>query len=210
MSDSLLKTWIKICGITSVEDALAAVNHGADAIGLVFAESRRRVDLPAAKAIVGALRGSIATVGVFLDEKMETIRQIADDVGLDAVQLHGRQSIHDCRKIDRKIIKRFDIHPGIKRDDLVSRMQAYPVFACLLDPGAGDGVPFDWNLAKDLPLRTIVAGGLSCENVRGMVELLHPFGVDVSTGVERVPGRKDHGKMRKFIEEVRYAQQPAA
>lgn len=205
MPENLEKTWIKICGITSFKDALAAVKYGADAVGFVFAESKRRIDLSTAKAIVSALHKTIMTVGIFLNERPETVRQIADDVGLDAVQLHGAESPEDCLKIGRKVIKRFDVRPGVARSELVLNMQPYEVFACLLDPGAGEGTPFDWKVVKDLPFRTIVAGGLSCENVRGMIEWLHPFGVDVSTGVEGTPGKKDHDKIQKFIEEVRHA-----
>ncbi len=200
-------TWIKICGITSLEDARAAADCGADAVGFVFAESKRRIDPALARTIVRGLPSGVMRVGVFKDERPETIRQIAETVELDAVQLHGSETASDCRRLGRRVIKRFDIRSGVSSDALVPRMAAYPVFAFLLDPGAGDGIPFDWSMAGDVPFRVILAGGLSPENVREAIRLVAPFGVDVSTGVEWAPGRKDHDKIQKFIEEVRHVRQ---
>lgn len=201
-----LHTWIKICGITSLEDALVSVECGADAVGFVFAESKRRMDPVDAEKIVRALPDGIETVGVFMDEKQETVHRIVQDVGLDAVQLHGSESVEDCRAAGVKVIKRFDIRPGDTSRSLVLRMEPYPVFANLLDPGAGDGVPFDWNIAVNIPFRLIVAGGLTPQNVREVIRVLHPFGVDVSTGVEAEPGKKDKVKIKEFVEEVRNAE----
>jgi len=198
------QTWIKICGITSLEDARAAADCGADAVGFVFAESKRRIHPALARAIAFGLPSNVMRVGVFMDEKPETVRQIAETVGLDAVQLHGSETASDCASIGRPVIRRFDVRPGVSRDALVSQMASYPAFACLLDPGSGDGNPFDWSVARDIPFRVILAGGLSTENIRQAIRLVHPFGVDVSTGVERAPGRKDPIKIRKFIEEVRH------
>jgi phosphoribosylanthranilate isomerase len=199
------ETWVKICGITSPEDALAAVRCGADAVGFVFAPSRRGIGPAEAERIAGALGSKVMKVGVFVDEEPETVRRIAERAGLDAVQLHGSESAESCAAMRLPVIKRFDVRPGDTPETLASRMDGYHVFACLLDPGAGDGIPFDWNLAKGIPFRVIVAGGLNSGNVGEAIRTLRPFGVDVSSGVENGPGKKDFAKMSKFIEEVRNA-----
>jgi len=205
VNDRKAKTWIKICGITSAEDARMAAAAGADAVGLVFAESKRRVSLNDARAIVRMLPEGIEAVGVFVDEDPETVRDLAADLGLDGVQLHGSESPGECERLPLKTIKRFPVLPSDSRDSLRRRMEPYRVFARLLDPGAGDGVSFDWSLAKGHSGRLIVAGGLTPDNVASVVRMLHPFGVDVSSGVESGPGKKDPVKMHRFIEEVRCA-----
>ncbi len=210
MNPRLRRTWVKICGITSVKDAVAAAGCGADAIGLVFAESKRKIGLPEAKSVVRALGGKAKTVGVFMDDDPAAVRSVAEWCGLDAVQLHGTETPDACRSIDRQVIKRFQVQPHDTEAELESRMRAYSVFGYLLDPGAGDGIPFDWNIAAGISLPLIVAGGLNSANVGQAVRILRPFGVDVSSGVEKEPGVKDADLIRKFIEEIVHAEENSA
>jgi phosphoribosylanthranilate isomerase len=194
-------TRVKICGITNLADARAAVEAGADAIGLVFADSPRQIDAATARAIVADLSRATIFVGVFRDTPLDVVNRVANQVGLDCVQLHGSESPEFCALVNRCVIKRFKIGG----DNLASESPRYRTFASLLDPGAGDGRTFDWNWAAGLPHRIIVAGGLTPENVAEPIRLLRPFGVDVASGVESSPGRKDHQKMAAFIQAVRTA-----
>lgn len=194
-------TRVKICGITNLADARAAVDAGADAIGLVFADSPRRIDAEMARSIVAELSPATVFVGVFRDALLDVVNRVADQVGLDCVQLHGTESPEFCTMVNRCVIKRF----RIDCDNLASEIPRYRTFASLLDPGAGDGRTFDWNQAAELPYRIIVAGGLKPANVAEPIRLLRPFGVDVASGVEGSPGQKDHQKMTAFIQAVRRA-----
>jgi phosphoribosylanthranilate isomerase len=196
-------TWIKICGLTSVEDALAAAAAGADAIGLVFAESPRQVTLPVAARMVGALAPKVSTVGVFVDADIDEVAATADRLGLTFVQLHGSESPTACAQPACKVIKRFDIHENDTPASLRQRMQRYRVAAYLLDPGAGSGRTFDWRLADGLPEPLIVSGGLTPTNVGEAIQAVRPFGVDVSSGVESAPGHKDPAKVAAFVQAVR-------
>jgi phosphoribosylanthranilate isomerase len=193
-------TRVKICGITNLADAQAAVEAGADALGLVLAPSPRRIEFNLARTIVAALSPHVVFVGVFRDAPIEEVNRTADHARLDGVQLHGDESPDYCAKINRCVIKRFAIN-----ESLCERLRSYQVFASLLDPGAGSGQTFSWQQAIDLPYRIIVAGGLTPQNVAEPVQLLRPFSVDVTSGVEASPGRKDHVKMRDFIRAVREA-----
>jgi phosphoribosylanthranilate isomerase len=194
-------TRVKICGIKNLADARAAVEAGADALGLVFAHSPRRIEVEAARAIVAALAREMVFVGVFRDAPLDEVNRIAEQVGLDCLQLHGHESPEYCAAANRCAIKRFAIGDG----DLSAEIQRYRAFASLLDPGAGDGQTFDWKQAAGLRHRIIVAGGLTPKNVAEPIRLLRPFGVDVASGVEIEPGRKDHRKMKAFIQAVRRA-----
>jgi phosphoribosylanthranilate isomerase len=198
-------TRVKICGITNLEDALAAVKLGADAVGFVFAKSKRRVSPETARSIAEALPPFVTKVGVFMDERIEPVEQIAGYVRLDAVQLHGIESPEYCDRIAgiKKVIKRIDVRADDTTESLEAKMKPYRVSAFLLDPGAGNGKGFDWRVAKDIRRPIIVAGGLTPENVGEVIRLLDPFGVDVSSGVETETGKKNYGKMKKFIMEAR-------
>jgi len=198
-------TRVKICGLTSLDDALLAVEAGADALGLVFADSPRQVSLAAAEQIVAGLPPLVSKVGVFVNSAWEEVATIAARVPLDAVQLHGDESPEDCRRLPYKVIKRFNILETDASEDLRIRMQRYRVAAYLLDPGTGSGRTFDWRIARGLPGPLIVSGGLNPENVGEAIRLLRPFAVDVSSGVEVEPGRKDPEKVKAFIEAVREA-----
>ncbi|GGM33356.1 N-(5'-phosphoribosyl)anthranilate isomerase [Paraliobacillus quinghaiensis] len=196
----------KICGITTVEAGREAAFAGADFIGFVFAESKRRVTKEQAKEISEKLPPNVKKVGVFVDEELGTIQEIASIVGLDYIQLHGEESPGFCQKVGYPVIKAFHIH---ERGDLM-KLVNYQCDYFLLDSPAGkyrggNGEVFNWSLAKDLPYLTgkiLVAGGLHAGNVREAISEVNPAGVDVSSGVE-TDGVKDKEKIRAFIHEVK-------
>ena len=198
-------TRVKICGVTNVEDALLAVEAGADALGLVFAESPRKVSLAMAEQIVAGLPPLVSVVGVFLNNAIAEVAELAERVPLDVVQLHGEESPEDCGRLPCKVIKRFNILENDSGVALRARLERYRVAAYLLDPGAGGGQTFNWQVAQGLSGPLIVSGGLNPDNVAAAIQALRPFAVDVSSGVEREPGRKDPQKVRAFVEAVREA-----
>jgi phosphoribosylanthranilate isomerase len=196
---------VKICGIKRLEDALAAVDAGAAAIGLNFwRPGRRYVPPPTARVIARALPPFVARVGVFADEEPETIREIADLCGLDALQLHGSESPEFCRQFDRPVIK------GVKISgpESVLGLERYDVAAFLLDahvPGemGGTGHRFDWSLAVRAKAAgpVILSGGLTPENVEEAIRAATPYAVDVASGVE-TGGQKDPAKIQAFVAHV--------
>lgn len=201
---------IKICGITCRDDALAAVEAGADALGFVFYEgSPRQVATTTAAQIIGALPPLVAKVGVFVDATADQICQVIAECALDTVQLHGAEPPELCRRLPVKVIKAFRVQSLESLLDL----PRYPTDAWLLDsyvPGqpGGTGARFKWDLAveaKKLGRPIILAGGLTPGNVAAAVRQVRPFGVDVSSGVESAPGRKDIRKIQQFIEAARHA-----
>lgn len=184
---------IKVCGITNLEDALAAVGLGVDALGFVFAPSPRQITPDKAKEIIRRLPPWIATVGVFVDEKPEWIMRVVSECRLDWVQLHGDESPQYCKDLDLKIIK------TIKTD--IERISEYDVSGVLLDISMGTGKVYNWDLAveaKKYGKPIILSGGLTPENVSEAIRKVIPYGVDVSSGVESSPGKKDYEKMKKF------------
>jgi len=196
---------VKICGIRRLEDALTAVEAGADAIGLNFWRPGRRYVTPeTARAITRALPPFVAKVGVFADEEADLIRKIASTCGLDALQLHGEESPEFCGQFDRPVIK------GIKIRDAASlkQLERYHVAAFILDtlvPGemGGTGRTFDWSLARAARAAgpVILSGGLTPENVADALRAAEPYAVDVASGVE-TNGEKDPAKIRAFIARV--------
>ena len=196
-------TRVKICGITRVEDAKAALDAGADAIGLVFAKSPRQVSLKQAQKISRAVGPWMTVVGVFVNEKPNVIRRVTEGCGLTAVQLHGQESQQEIQALRGiKTIKAFRVE---NKGDLRG-LARYNTDAFLFDakaPGlyGGTGICFDWALLKGLRLRApwILSGGLSVRNVREALKTLSPYGVDVSSGVEKSPGIKDLKLVREFI-----------
>ncbi|MSU62392.1 MAG: phosphoribosylanthranilate isomerase [Pedosphaera sp.] len=195
---------VKICGITSVRDALAAVEAGADALGFMFYEpSPRFVSTHAAAEIIRELPPFIAKVGVLVDAGQETIQHVIDVCGIDTLQFHGEESPKFCRHFGLKTIKAF----RVRGPEVLEQVKHYEAVAWLLDsfvPGAlgGTGATFNWDIASDataLSPRVILAGGLTPENVAEAVRRVRPFGIDVSSGVESAPGRKDADKLRTFI-----------
>jgi phosphoribosylanthranilate isomerase len=195
---------VKICGITSVEDAQAAVDAGADALGFVFyPPSPRYVTPEEAEQIIHTLPPFVTTVGLFVDVALAIVCETAARCGLDRVQLHGRETPEFCRQVTRPVIKAFRVENARS----LRLLPEYKVSAYLLDayvvgalPG-GTGVSFSWELAAQASPYgpVILAGGLTPENVKVAIAQTHPYGVDVSTGVERAPGIKDHEKVRQFI-----------
>ena len=202
-------TRIKICGITDPDDARNAALLGADAIGLNFYEkSPRCIDSVRATRIVESVPGLISVVGVFVNHPdPQGLEDLALSLGLHAVQLHGNESPDYCSMIQKvKVIKAFRVDSNFK----VESLRVYGNGMFLLDSGhgsqfGGSGKVFDWNQAYGGNAFgwIILAGGLNSENVAEAVSRLHPFAVDVSSGVESSPGRKDYEKMRRFIETVR-------
>jgi phosphoribosylanthranilate isomerase len=198
---------IKICGITNLEDALAAIEYGADALGFVFHPKSPRVVTPEiAKTIVSALPPFITIVGVFVDEDKSKIEKIVMDVGIDIVQLHGTETPETCQMC-RKVIK------AIRVKDLtdLESLRKYKVSAFLLDTYSpytigGTGQIFNWDIAVEAKKigRIILAGGLTPENVEEAIKWVQPYGVDIATGVEaNKKGKKDHEKLKSFIERAR-------
>lgn len=199
--------FIKICGVTSEADALLAVGMGADAVGFVFAPSPRQMAATAVEDIVKRLPHETVTVGVFRDEAPRRVVEIANRIGLDAVQLHGVESPDDTQFVAERVgcvIKAFPAgHPNI------SRFEHYGARFLLVDGASpGSGEPFDWRLAEGVadPTRLIVSGGLRPDNVGAAIAHLHPWGVDVCSGVEAAPGVKDPAKLRDFVAAARAAE----
>ena len=199
--------WVKICGITSEEDALLAVAMGADAVGFVFAPSPRQMSPNAVAAITRRLPPEIFTVGVFRDEEPRRVVEIVNQAGLDAAQLHGRESFEDCGYVSVRVplvIKAF-----AAGDERLARAAEYGADIVLVDaPSPGSGKVFDWRLAEGAPKgrRLVLAGGLNPENVSDAIRTVHPWGVDVSTGVEASVGKKDPTKVRVFVQAARAAE----
>jgi len=199
---------VKICGITDVYDALSAVNYGADAIGFIlYCKSQRYVDPKTVRFISKKLPPFITKVGVFVNEDRNAVLEILSYCGLDFAQLHGDESPDDCRYIGReRVIKAF----RIKEEDDVKAIENYVdcVSAVLLDTYSeseygGTGRTFNWDIAKKVIDRfevpVILSGGLTPENVKEAVKSVLPFAVDVSSGVEEKPGKKDLSKVKDFI-----------
>ena len=197
---------VKICGITSEADALLAVGLGADALGFIFAPSPRQVSPRAVQQIIDRLPREILTVGVFRNESPARVVEVVNGIGLRGAQLHGNETADQTRWVAERVpfaIRAFPVgHPDIARSD------EFAVSAVMVDsPSPGSGEVFDWRLAEGVvdPARLIVSGGLRPHNVGDAVDHLRPYGVDVSSGVEAEPGRKDPHKVRAFIVAAREA-----
>ena len=200
-------TRVKICGITEFEDARDAALLGADAIGLIFhPSSPRYIDPSKAAGIIEKLPPFVTAVGVFVNHPdPQNLEDFALSIGLHAVQLHGNETPDYCSMIQRvKVIKGFRVDSSFRVDTLKNHGSG----TFLLDGCApGTGQPFNWELVYGANAfgSIIIAGGLNPENVAQAVTMLHPFGVDVASGVESKPGKKDYEKMRRYIEAVRRA-----
>jgi phosphoribosylanthranilate isomerase len=200
---------VKICGITNVEDALEAARAGADAVGLVFSRSSaRHVDVARAAEIVGCLPPEVLPVGVFVNVSFEVIDVTIRSAGIRCVQLHGEETPALARRLRGQVWKSFRISPG----DALPSFEGWSVGAFLLDSfdpvrRGGTGHTTDWDIAARAArvARVILAGGLRPGNVAGAVRLVRPYGVDVSSGVESGPGKKDPVKMRQFVAAARGA-----
>jgi len=203
MADSVQ---VKVCGLTNLEDAQAAVEYGADLIGFIFAASPRQVTLKEAREIIDNLKGNSAKVGVFVDRNLSKVQQIAADCNLDYIQLHGSESPWYCQQLDRPVLKAF----SIKDRESLEQLKKYDVDKYLLDTYhpyklGGTGEIFNWDLAveaKELgPI--FLAGGLNSDNVARAVEKVNPAGVDVSSGVELRAGKKNYRKVKQFIQQAK-------
>lgn len=199
--------FVKICGITNEDDALLAVAMGADAVGFVFAPSERQIAPQQAYDITRRLPPEILTVGVFRNELPSRVIELAHKAGVKAVQLHGRETAEQTQELSghfRWVIKAF-----AAGDENLPRADHYGTDMILIDaPEPGSGKVFDWNLAGDAPdsLKLILAGGLTPENVAGAIAEVEPWGVDVASGVERSPGKKDPLAVKRFIENANAAE----
>jgi len=194
---------VKVCGITNLEDALVAVKLGADALGFVFAASPRQVTQQQVAHIVSQLPPFVCKVGVFVDSELGEVMENMRACDLDLVQLHGSESPDFCQELSPRVIKSF----RVENESILTLLPQYKVSAYLLDSfhatlKGGTGKSFDWGIAeKATKYGTIVlSGGLNLENVRRAIQQVRPYAVDVSSGVESEPGKKDHDKLRAFIE----------
>ena len=198
--------FVKICGITNEDDALFAVAMGADAVGFIFAPSPRQVAAQTVYDITRRLPPEVLTVGVFRDEHPTRVIEIANRSGVKAVQLHGRETPEQAIEVGRSI--RYVIKAFGSDSPHLPEADQYGTDLVLVDaPSPGSGKLFDWDLAAEVPdsVRLILSGGLDPDNVADAIEVVEPWGVDVATGVEQAPGRKDPAKVRRFIANARAA-----
>lgn len=200
-------TFVKICGITDVDDALLAVALGADALGFIFAPGSTRQLAPnRARDIVARVPPETLTVGVFRNEAKERVVDIVHTVGLRAAQLHGNESVEDTAWISSRVptvIKA--VGAGTAQAERAGEFDVPIILVDGIKPGSGE--VFDWSLAAGLPTnkRILLAGGLDPNNVADAIAVVKPWGVDVASGVEREPGRKDPSALRQFIQNAKSA-----
>ena len=201
----LMSVKVKICGITTPPDALAAIDAGADALGFMFYEpSPRNVSIRQATEILRELPPFIIKVGVFVDASEDLVMRAIGDCGLNLLQFHGNETPEYCAQFGLMSMKAFRIRDA----GSLATLQEYPTDAWLLDAYAADkpggtGETFNWELAveaKKLGRPIFLAGGLTPANVADAVRMVQPYAVDVSSGVEATPGKKDHAKIRDFIQ----------
>jgi len=216
-------TWVKICGTTNPEDARAAVAAGADALGFVFAQSPRQITPEAAARIVRELPPQVEKVGVFVDQPARKIREIVEQAGLTGVQLHvddehlaqDRELLPWAEERGLRVIIAVSMLEtagiGVEKPRAGARRPAMLLDSMTPSLRGGTGVAWDWKQFAPFvdavrgSVDVIVAGGLQAENVREALRVLHPWGVDVASGVEREPGKKDHEKVRAFVKAVKEA-----
>jgi phosphoribosylanthranilate isomerase len=202
-------TRVKICGITRVDDALAAARNGADAIGLVFYErSPRHVGVAQAKQLAGALPPFVTIVGLFVNAEAAFVRAVLANVPLDLLQFHGDETPEYCAQFNKPFLKAIRVKAGVNLLQCASDFRG--ARGLLLDahvegiPG-GTGTAFDWALIPgDLPLPVILSGGLDAGNAAAAIEQVRPYALDVSSGVETSKGIKDAAKIAAFINEVKH------
>ena len=204
--------FVKICGTTTEEDALLAVAMGADAVGFIFAPSPRQVSPGRVRDIVRRLPPEVLTVGVFRNELPERVVEVVNASGLRGAQLHGRETPDQAHFVKERVPVLFQAF--VAGDPAIRNARDYSADAVLLDsPSPGSGEVFDWRLADGVPdgVRLLMAGGLDPDNVGEAIARVHPWGVDVVTGVESSPGHKDPVKVREFIASAKRAEprQPA-
>jgi phosphoribosylanthranilate isomerase len=201
--------FVKVCGITGPEDARAAAGSGADAIGLLFAESPRRVSVERAREISAALPSRVSRFGVFVDATVEEVLRSSREVGLDFAQLHGDESpatVAGIRAGGVKVVKAL----RVRDEDSLSSMDGYAADLYLLDSWSGKarggtGERFDWRFAESLKGydNILISGGITPENVGEALEFFEPYGVDASSSLESAPGEKDNERVRRFVSAAR-------
>lgn len=204
---------VKICGITNVDDALLAAECGADAIGFVFAESPRRIDVAEAAEIAGSVPPFVARVGVFVNASQQSVMEALTSF-LDYVQLHGEESVSVCETLAKRygshrIIKVFRVREmadlGVL-DEYVGVTGMFHLDTRVPDAAGGTGRTFDWSIAleaKRWGKPVVLSGGLTPDNVAEAVAQVKPYAVDASSGVERAPGKKDPEKVRNFVKRAK-------
>ena len=212
-------TFVKICGISKAEDAIVAAEAGADFIGLIFADSRRKVDEAGATSIVAALtdaKSRTRTVGVFVNDDVGEINRFAASRGLDVVQLSGDEPSDYCRQIEPTVFRVVHVTPGTTSAEILASLKKESLLSgehvrIMLDAGSetahgGTGERFDWSVAADIAREVplVLAGGLTPDNVAEAIAVVKPWAVDVSSGVETA-GAKDADLIRAFVSEVRRA-----
>ncbi len=209
-------TIVKICGITNIDDARIAMDAGADMLGFIFyPPSPRYVTPEQAREMVSVIRetSNVKTVGVFVNESLEHIRAVMEMASLDLAQLHGKESPEMLRELGTRAYKSIQATDLDTARALMANYRAsingnVPAFIADAPPAklpGGNGMVADWSVAREIAneFSILLAGGLNVENVREAIEMVQPYGVDVSSGVERAPGLKDHAKVREFIEQVK-------
>ncbi len=200
-------TFVKICGITNLEDALFASEAGADALGFVFyKKSPRHIEPEKARDIIKRLPPFVTTVGVFADQTEAEIKGIIAETNIDIVQLHGEEPPEFCERLNKRVIKAIRARSMENLTDI----KRYKSCALLLDTydknlKGGTGRIFNWEIAREAKIfnKIIVAGGLTPENVADAIKVVQPYAVDVSSGVEKEKGIKDHQKIKMFIEKAK-------
>jgi len=207
----LSKLWIKICGITRNSDAIAAVASGADAIGLVFyAASPRAVSKDRVEEITDGIVGKAQVVALFVDAQEEEVNKVLETNRIDLLQFHGSESAQYCESFGLPYMKAFRVNADNYREQNFASYDSAQMILLdsysELNPG-GTGKVFDWRIGRKIKVMTemniVVAGGLSPDNVKAAIEQIHPFGIDVSSGVEQDYGIKDLTKVSAFIEGAR-------
>ncbi len=210
MSDSGRRVRVKICGITSAQQAIQVAEAGADAIGLVMAKSPRQVDDGKAAEIVKAIAPFVQTVAVFVNPGEDEVKKALYDLGIDMIQLHGNESPTFCKRFSTKVVKAW----RVKGMDDLAQLKEYEecIRGFLLDTwdpnqAGGTGRTFDWAIGteavKVLSKPVILAGGLGPENIKAAIEAVRPWGVDASSSLEDAPGVKNLRKVRAFVDAVK-------
>jgi len=200
---------IKICGITRMTDAEKAVELGADALGFIFAESPRQITPQKARDITRRISPFVKTVGIFVNEQPAKIRKIMDFCGLDLLQLHGNESVSACSELAPRVIKAFRVQGEeslLHIADFKNHVRAILLDAYQEGLNGGTGKTFDWRLAlkaKKTSIPLVLSGGLGFDNIEEALERVNPFAIDISSGIEKRPGIKDHGRMRILMDKIK-------
>jgi phosphoribosylanthranilate isomerase len=207
---------VKICGVTNLEDAQAAIKERADLLGFIFvAKTPRHISTEAARMIIESLPETTKTVGVFQNEEVDKVNSIASQLKLDYVQLHGQESIEYCKQVTSPIIKVLELNgDDLDREQFASECAKYSDVAefILVDrPKKAAQTGADWlrstveflKVNKSLKTPLLLAGGLNCDNIHYVIDELSPYGIDCASGVEASPGIKDHNKLKQFMTEIK-------